>query len=57
MSKERVDLLKQQAKDYAWAIFNQSEKVRIDNFNHLVNVLWLYVDEQIASHCEDKHNE
>jgi hypothetical protein len=57
MSEEQIRDLKQQAKDYAWAIFNQSEKDRLNNFEHFVNVLWLYVDQQIKNHCKDKHDE
>jgi hypothetical protein len=57
MSEQEIRDLKQQAKDYAWAIFNQSEKDRLNNFEHFVNVLWLYVDQQIKNHCKDKHDE
>lgn len=57
MSEEQKEKLKQQAKEYAWMIFNQSEKDRINNFDHFINIIWLYIDEQIKDHCEEKHHE
>lgn len=57
MSDEQISKLKEEAKHYAWMIFNQSEKDRINNFEHFVEILWLYVDERISQHCEEKHDE
>lgn len=47
MSDLDVDKLKQEAKDYAWMIFNQSESDRIDSFNHFVDIVWIYIDQRI----------
>lgn len=49
-----IDKLKQEAKDYAWKIFNQTELDRQDNFNHVIEVIWIYIDQRIAEckkHC------
>lgn len=51
------DELKEQAKKYAYELFHQSETNRLESFEHLVDVIFLYIDQEIKMHCVDKHED
>lgn len=55
MSEEQKAKLKEEAKRYVRSLYLTHRNDDIDAWDRIIDVVWLYIDEQIRQHCEDTH--
>lgn len=55
MSEEQKSKLKEDAKRYVRALYLTHRNDDIDAWDRIIDVVWLYIDEQISQHCKESH--